>query len=165
MTENVQPWYKQFWPWFLLALPGAAVIASMHMLFVAAKGADQLVRQDYYKEGLAINERIAQVNRAKELGVQLRMSFVADTGSINLASSKLDKEMPLTVEIIHPHYQQSDQVITLKSLDGLNWRGDLSALPEGRRYIWVYQGDQWMVKGEFNFKPEKGELVWVNTNP
>jgi len=165
MTEIVQPWYKQFWPWFLLALPAAAVIASMHMLYVASTGADQLVRQDYYKEGLAINERIAQVKRAEELAITVKAAFIADTGSVNLTSSQLSKDTPLTIEIIHPHYQQADQVIQLKSHDGLNWRGDLTAMPEGRRYIWIYQGDEWMVKGEYNFKASQGELVWVNTNP
>jgi len=29
------PWYRQFWPWFLIALPAAAVIASFITLYLA----------------------------------------------------------------------------------------------------------------------------------
>ncbi len=163
-TQAVTPWYKQFWPWFLIGLPATAVVASMHMLYVAATGADQLVRQDYYKDGLAINERLALIEKANTLGVKLRATFVPETGSINLTSSKLDSDLPLTVELIHPLYQQADQVIELKSLDGVEWRGDLTLQTEGRRYIWVYQGDQWLVKGEVFFADDGESTLWVSTN-
>ena len=163
-AQTLTPWYKQFWPWFLIGLPAAAVIASMHMLYVAATGADQLVRQDYYKDGLAINERLALIENAEKLGVQLRATFVPETGSINLTSSQLSNEQPLTVELIHPLYQQADQVIELKSIDGIEWRGDLKLQVEGRRYIWVYQGDEWLIKGEAFFADDGEATLWVSTN-
>ena len=27
-SKPTKPWFKQFWPWFLIALPSSAVIAS-----------------------------------------------------------------------------------------------------------------------------------------
>ena len=50
-----KPWFKQFWPWFLIILPGTVVIASLATVIIAFKGADDVVSKDYYKEGLAIN--------------------------------------------------------------------------------------------------------------
>lgn len=167
MTDSVAApvaWYKQFWPWFLIGLPAAAVIASMHLIYVALNGADQLVRQDYYKEGLAINESLTKIERAKQLGINVDVQFVPETGSINLASSQLSADTPVTVELIHPHYQQADQVIELKSLDGVQWRGDLNLRVEGRRYIWVYQGDKWLVKGEVFFDKDEALTHWASTN-
>jgi FixH len=31
-----EPWYRQFWPWFLIALPGSVVIASFVTLYIAS---------------------------------------------------------------------------------------------------------------------------------
>lgn len=40
------PWYKQFWPWFIIALPASAVIASFISLWLAVSHPDQLVVTD-----------------------------------------------------------------------------------------------------------------------
>ena len=41
-----QPWYRQFWPWFIIALPASAVIASFFTLWLAISNPDQLVVSD-----------------------------------------------------------------------------------------------------------------------
>ena len=48
------PWHKQFWPWFLIALPTAAVIASLITLNIAIRNADTPVQGDYEKHGLTV---------------------------------------------------------------------------------------------------------------
>jgi len=40
------PWYKQFWPWFIIALPASAVVASFFTLWLAISNPDQLVVDD-----------------------------------------------------------------------------------------------------------------------
>ena len=40
------PWYKQFWPWFIIALPTAAVVASFFTLWLAVSNPDHLVVDD-----------------------------------------------------------------------------------------------------------------------
>ena len=49
-TKNTQslpgqnlPWYRQFWPWFIIALPAAAVIASFFTLWLAISNPDYIV--------------------------------------------------------------------------------------------------------------------------
>ena len=36
---DTKPWYKQFWPWFLIALPGSVVVASMFTINLAVQNA------------------------------------------------------------------------------------------------------------------------------
>ena len=67
------PWYRQFWPWFLIALPGTVVIASLYTLFLANRYADDLVIDDYYKEGLAINQELSRQKEAESLGLRATM--------------------------------------------------------------------------------------------
>ena len=40
------PWYKQFWPWFIIALPATAVIASFITLWIAISNPDTMVLTD-----------------------------------------------------------------------------------------------------------------------
>lgn len=46
MTGDDLPWYRQFWPWFIIALPASAVIASFISLWLAISHPDQLVVND-----------------------------------------------------------------------------------------------------------------------
>lgn len=59
MNKN---WYKQFWPWFLIILPAAAVIASVATINIAFKFADQPVAGDYEKHGLTVLHKTKHEN-------------------------------------------------------------------------------------------------------
>ena len=48
--EQIQPWYKQFWPWFLITLPGIVVIASMITIYIAVTNPDRLVKKDQHED-------------------------------------------------------------------------------------------------------------------
>jgi len=37
------PWYRQFWPWFIIALPASVVVASFVTLWLAISHPDHLV--------------------------------------------------------------------------------------------------------------------------
>jgi hypothetical protein len=41
--DDIQPWYKQFWPWFIIALPASVVVASFFTLWLAVSNPDHLV--------------------------------------------------------------------------------------------------------------------------
>ncbi|HEY3488245.1 MAG TPA: FixH family protein [Gammaproteobacteria bacterium] len=44
MEQKIQhPWYRQFWPWFLIALPASALIASSITCVIALRHADEVV--------------------------------------------------------------------------------------------------------------------------
>jgi hypothetical protein len=48
-AQQIEPWYRQFWPWFIIALPASAVIASFFTLWLAISNPVQMVvtEQDY----------------------------------------------------------------------------------------------------------------------
>ena len=59
-----KPWYRQFWPWFLIALPAISVVAGLSTLTIAVLNQDSLVRDDWYKDGKAINQSLARDDAA-----------------------------------------------------------------------------------------------------
>ncbi len=50
-TQTEQPWYRQFYPWMLIALPASAVIAGFVTLYLALTNPDTLVRKDCVRDG------------------------------------------------------------------------------------------------------------------
>ena len=81
---DTKPWYKHFWPWFLMALPAAVVVAGLSTAYIANRHADDLVVDDYYKDGLAINVQLAKKQRAAELGLSARLHFSEDIFTVPL---------------------------------------------------------------------------------
>lgn len=73
------PWYRQFWPWFLICLPMIAVVMGTSMLVVSLKNPVNLVSDDYYREGQEINTDIARLRLAEDLGIQATLSSEYDT--------------------------------------------------------------------------------------
>jgi uncharacterized protein len=68
-SVNAGPWYREPWPWLLMAGPVAAIVAGIATAWIAIVHQDGLVADDYYKEGLAINRTIARHEAAVRLGV------------------------------------------------------------------------------------------------
>jgi hypothetical protein len=53
-NTDSKPWFKQFWPWFLIALPGSVVIASMFTITLAVQNAPVIVEKNLGKFVLPI---------------------------------------------------------------------------------------------------------------
>lgn len=69
-------WYRHPWVWVVFMIPFCAVAVGIVMVVAVASHPDDLVVDDYYKEGMAINQRI-------------RMDVAADERDISATSARL----------------------------------------------------------------------------
>lgn len=148
------PWYRQFWPWFIIALPASVVVAGISMVFVAFHHADTLVNDDYYRDGLAINERLAEDQEALRLGLRAEVVFDTLTGevTVELAGAE-DPVKSLKLLLIHPVDENRDQSIDLAYLGEGRYRADLESVPANRYYLRLQAppGQGWRLNGELDF--------------
>lgn len=153
-TEYIPlPWYKQFWPWFLIGVPVITIIAGIAMITIASYKPDGMVVDDYYKSGLAINKTLARDKLAAELGLQAigRIDPVSKRVNITLYGRNTAKNLRLT--LTHPTTSQQDITINL-SADEKNtqFTGLLPELPHEKRYILLEPVDQtWRLTGHAMF--------------
>ncbi|MDD3354739.1 FixH family protein [Zoogloea sp.] len=113
--HNPNPWYKERWTWLLMLMPATAIVAGGITLWLAIKSFDGLVADDYYKQGLAINQTLAKANAAAELGLTAKVKFAAEALQVELASqggSSLPER--LLVTLAHPTRGGLDQQLVME---------------------------------------------------
>ncbi len=149
-SPPVNPWYKQPWLWFLLSIPIASVILSSIMVTVAVLGRDSLVSDNYYKDGMAINQTIEQDKLAASLGLQPKLSIKGQDLLLELnASGELPVQAFLTLKLLHPTVSAKDVVLKLLPSGNGLFIGELPHLIEGRRYLDLYAFDNsWRIREE-----------------
>lgn len=77
---DTQPWWKEPWPWILMAGPAAAMIGCFVTIFLAVTNADQPV--DHRKRGLVIERNLPIAPPAKpELSISLPAPGAAATAT------------------------------------------------------------------------------------
>ena len=54
----VQAWYREPWPWLVMSGPAIVVVAGIGTAIIAFRTSDGLVADDYYKQGLVINQTL-----------------------------------------------------------------------------------------------------------
>lgn len=159
-TPQAQPWYRQFWPWFLITLPGIAVIASVYTLFIAIENQPSMVNDNYYQEGLSINERIKQDQQATELSISANLLFSEQSNKVSVYLSGMSQPVDtLILAISAPDDDSKDRTYMLKLVNTNLFSSVLPDLPQGRFYISLEpQQREWRLLGEITL-PRQDTLV------
>jgi uncharacterized protein len=140
------PWYREPWPWILMAAPAAAVVAGAATVWIAVDSADGLVADDYYKRGLAINQVLALEENARRLGVQARAE--ARDGRLRVALAGAAPEA-VFAQLAHATRAGYDQRLRLaRAAPGL-YEAELPPLAAGRwRVVLEDPRGEWRVVQE-----------------
>jgi hypothetical protein len=144
------PWYKQFWPWALIALPTTAVLAGVATLMIAMHEPDGVVDDDYYKHGLAINRVIERDQRAAAMGLSAAISLNAEQGRsmvVLTAREPLDDET-ISLKFLHPTRANQDYEVHLRRSVAGVYLGDFKALAAGNWHVQIEDEDgKWRLTG------------------
>jgi len=163
---KIQPWYREPWPWLLMSGPAVVVVAGFVTLWLAIASNDGLVADDYYKQGLTINQTLQRDKTAVALGLR-------GEGTLNPADSRLrlvltgrypvEKSPSLRLRISHPTRAGMDQVVVLSQVEKGIFEGQLVPLAAGRWLLtlentektWRLNGT-WQAQQNNNFILESG---------
>jgi len=135
LRKSSEPWYRQGWPWFLIALPATAVVAGVTTIVIAINSNDGLVVDDYYKQGLAIQQTMARSQAAATMGLAADVRLMADRVEIDLNSSA-GAPLPDTLffTISYATKGNMDQSVTLVGQNG-KYKAAMAPLQPGRWHV------------------------------
>lgn len=157
ITQQSKPWHKHPLVWMMIAIPFSAVIMGVVMIWLAVDTDDGLVADDYYKQGLEINDVISLDERATELKLNAVISFNVTDRVINL---KFDKGLlgnyPETLQLKFQHATHADSDVHVALSHGINdsYIGYLErALSEG---VWYFEvsDDDWKLSARSHVRAD-----------
>ncbi len=114
MQDNdTKPWYKQFWPWFLIAIPTSSLIVGSQVIRLATDGTNSMVVDDYYKEGKTINARLDKIEKAKELNVKTSLDIRKGAIALTFLSGAPSTGEALKLDFFHVTQEEKDITLLL----------------------------------------------------
>jgi hypothetical protein len=124
-----KPWYRQFWPWFLISIPAATIVASIITINLAVTTADGLVSENYYKEGLAIHLDADALLLARQQGIQADVSVSSDRRLLELTLTSEGNRAygEIKVDLRHPTRAHHDVSLSMQPVGPNRYQAQLPA--------------------------------------
>ncbi|MBE2258301.1 MAG: FixH family protein [Rhodobacteraceae bacterium] len=152
LRSDDRPWYREPWPWLLMLGPVTVIVAGLLTAYLAVVSNDGLVDDDYYKQGLTINQRTARDRLAGELGITAELVLGGNGDRIRvLLRAREGVALPeaLVLRLAHPTRAGSDQRVALRSEGGGVYVGSLAPL-HGRWRVVLEDGQsEWLLAGDW----------------
>ncbi|MGQ8363695.1 FixH family protein [Glaciecola sp. 1036] len=146
-NEQVKPWYKQFWPWFLIAIPVSSMIVASVVVKFATDGTNHLVVDDYYKEGKSINLRLDQIERARELNITTLLAIDAQNATLEFVTGLPETGEALRLNLFHSTQPHRDtEILLARDASGV-YRGVIDFPVDGKwRLRLTPMDDSWKIQ-------------------
>src|SRR5690606_20844204 len=107
MQQDTKPWYKQLWPWLLIAIPVFTALKAVHTVFIMQQNSPDLVVDDYYKEGRAINMQLAKYREAALRNLQATILIAGNKAIVRFAENAV-LEGEVHLDFYHPTLAERD---------------------------------------------------------
>lgn len=148
-TSEAPVWYKQFWPWFIISVPLSSVLVAVVQVYAALHSSSDLVKDDYYKDGLAINQVITKREAARDLGIEANLRLDNLTGEV-LLTTKNATANNLSVLFAHAAVSKKDFNIELTQVGENEYRAQLEKPLSGIWNVYLESANGWQLNGRIN---------------
>lgn len=126
---NPNPWYRERWPWLVMAGPAIVIVAGALTTLIAFQTSDGLVAEDYYKRGLMVNQVMEREARARALGIAAAAMVNGERDAIRvIVTSAVEMPGMLRLTLVHPTRSNADQAVELRKVGSGVYEGRLLPL-------------------------------------
>ncbi|MBU2964458.1 FixH family protein [Amphritea sp. 2_MG-2023] len=150
--QDIGPWYRQPWLWFILAPLIATVLYSTIYITASVVTNDGVVLEEYTKSAKSFHEDNSLKEVAQSLGLSGALRFDTVAGDINLElASSTGETLPAQLNLIigHPTKASLDISVTLNQIRPGYYGGELQNTLKGNKKLIISPLDrQWELVNE-----------------
>jgi hypothetical protein len=155
--DSARPWHREPWPWILMSGPAIAIVAGFATLGIALSTDDGLVADDYYKQGLAVNQVLRRDARARDLHLAATATLAGQGVRIALRGTR-EHFAELRLRLVHPTRSGRDQLVVLRALGGVYEGGFVPMNGEPRLLVLEDPASTWRLTGSWNGRDAAAQL-------
>jgi hypothetical protein len=130
--------------------PLAVVVGGAVTLWLALASDDGLVANDYYRQGLAINQTLSRQQLAQRMQYSAQVSFSGDGRNVRVRLSGRGALPPsLQLRLAHPTRAGLDEVVLLQTVAAGDFAATIGVPVAGRRVLFLEDAAHtWQLTGE-----------------
>lgn len=163
MEATVQrpAWYREPWPWIAISGPVLAVLGCLVSVYLAVSRADPMVDEDYYQHGLKINDELARLRQAAQLGLKSSLQVAGvrrgDEVRVQVASRQPLRDTVIRIRLVHALGAFTERTAVLGRVPGsgevASFYGQWLQAPEdeltmsGGSWRTIIEGTDWRIEG------------------
>jgi hypothetical protein len=136
---NSVAWYREPWPWLLIAGPLLVVVACMVTTVIAIRSDDGVVAGDYYKRGLLVNQRLPRTGAVTPH--YAAMVALGNAGEIEVHPVAGDPQGDFLRVLLHHPASGTRETISLRRNGEGGFAGTISRTQPGRWIVAVESVD------------------------
>lgn len=155
-SEPSRPWHREPWPWILMSGPATVIVAGFFTMALAYRTEDGLVADDYYKQGLAINQVLRRTDRARELNLKATVNFSDSRVRVVIEG---DEPPGLRLQMVHARAGRDQSVVLHMAARGVYEGSFAPSFGEARRLVLEDSGSTWRLGGKWNGRSEAASLA------
>ncbi|TCK19572.1 hypothetical protein DFR30_2886 [Thiogranum longum] len=141
------PWYRKAWPGLLFIPPVGAVLGGILTIVLAVQSPHALVVDDYYKEGLAINQHKHRLEMARDAQLDALLRSDGSQITLSLRGKKIVDDGALVLQFIHATRAELDRSVKLETLGEGHYAAPSPDLPTGVWYLRLRPADnRWEIR-------------------
>jgi hypothetical protein len=154
MQQDTKPWYKQLWPWILIAIPVATALKAVHTVYVMQQHTPDLVVDDYYKEGRAINMQLAKYREAALRNLDGRVLIAGNSAIVRFAENTV-LDGAIHLDFYHPTLAEKDFALDAERSGELIYVARLPFAPSGKWQLVVSDASRdWKLRATLELPAE-----------
>lgn len=143
--EQKDVWFKNPWVWLVIFFPVLSVVAGIATVIITSQNQPEMVIDDYYKKGKAINQELTLYNKAEELGVNLQIKVTDSRVEVKAN----DKHPALKITMIHSTLGAKDfSLVVTPNAIGTMSAGIDQDITGKWQIIIAPMDDSWKIKSE-----------------
>ena len=154
--RDTTPWYRQFFPWLILAILGWGVVSATITLTVALKNPPHMMTGDYAKLGKALVDTHVRADRAEALGLSGTLLAENDEWLLRLDVTDLQAQQ-LMLLVQHPTDSTRDRQVVMNRSAAGEYRAAATEMPPRGRLIVSDLEQSWWISSTFDRKGERLE--------